>query len=96
MRRHILRRALLVLAAVLTLASAMSAADTPVKVYDSAAALVPLFAVPAVCCAWGALALSERRGRDLLLASGLNLLVVWSLRRALRDVLACYAHYVPG
>ena len=97
MRRRALRWALLILAALLALMTAVSpAADVPVKVYDSTAACIPLCAVPAMLCAWGYLALSPRRRRDLLAVFGLNLLVILCLCRALLDVAECYFYYVPG
>ena len=96
MRQKIFCRALLVLAVVLTLASGIRVADPPVKVYDSAAAIVLICAFPAAVCGWGFLALSEGRKRDFAAAIALNLLTVWFLCRALGDIAECYSHYVTG
>lgn len=96
MRQKIFCRILLVLAVVLTLVSGIRVADAPVKVYDSAAAVVLMCALPAAVCGWGFLALSEGRRRDFAAAIVLNLLTVWFLCRALEDIAECYFYYVTG
>ena len=96
MRQRILGWILLALAVILTLASGMPVADAPVKVYDSAAALVPIFGLPAAACAWGYLALSKGRKRDFAVTIGLNLLTVWFLSRAVREIAECYFYYAAG
>lgn len=85
---------LLALAVILTLCTGLPTADVPVKVCDSAAAMVQVFAVLAVIAAWLYLAVSERRRRDFCIACGLNLLTVLLLCRALNDVGLCYEYYL--
>lgn len=96
MRQKIFCRVLLVLAIVLTLASGIRVADPPLKAYDSAFTIVLMCALPAAVCGWGFLALSEGRKRDFAAAIGLNLLTVWFLCRALKDIAECYFYYVTG
>ena len=96
MRQKIFCRILLAMAVVLTLATGIPVAYTPVKVYDSAASIVLVCALPAVACGWGFLALSEGRRRDFAAAIALNLLAVWFLCRALEDIAECYFYYVTG
>lgn len=91
--RRFFRWALLVLAVVLVLLGQMPVADVPVLVYDGGAALVPLFSLLAAGCGWGYLALSPRRGRDLLLAAWLNMAALLTLCRAVRDLAECCFYY---
>ena len=96
MEKRFPRYPLLALAVLLTLLSGLPTADVPVKVWDSAAAMVQVFAVLAVTASWLYLAVSGRRKRDYCIACGLNLLVVVFLCRALNDIGQCYEYYLYG
>lgn len=86
----------LALAALFALLAGMPVADVPVKVYGNAAALVPIFAVLAVVCAWVSLAASRRRKRDFIAAFALNFLAVLFLCRAMEGLASCYFYYAAG
>lgn len=79
-----------------TLMVGMPVADVPTRVYDSAAGVIPLFALLAVAGSWLYLVISDRRRRNFLVTFGLNLLVVILLSRALSDIGVCYEYYLHG
>ena len=96
MEKRLSQYLILAAAVVLTLLTGIPVAEVPLKVWDSSAGMVQIFAVLAVISAWLYLAVSDRRRRDYGIAFGLNLLVVLFLCGALNDLILCYEYYLCG
>lgn len=96
MKQKISQYLVLALTLFCTLVVGIPVADVPIKVYDSAAAVIPIFALLAVVGSWLYLVISDRQKRHFLVAFGLNLLVVIFLSCTLNDIGMCYEYYLHG
>ena len=80
----------------LILASSMPAADVPIKVYDSAVTIAPLFYIISIVLAYLSLAVSSKKPLFFVVTFIIIIIGFIGMNSIIDDLYQCFTYYIPG